>query len=160
MDNYKDLILPNDLTTYIDEHLYEFNKDETIHLANKCYELGVKTKDASIKEAHLKNALRVLYHLQEMYEIMPPDLFFKINEELISLYINKNDEKEVKNTYKIVRDYYRFFDDDYKKVCAYGFSCVAFKYMEYLYSIKDYKGCLFPFDEIFDGLIKNTKMNQ
>ncbi len=157
MNNYLDLILPNDFKTYIDEHLYELNKDETINLASKCYELGVANEKISIKEEHLKNALRVLYHLQEMYEIMPPDLFFKINYELILVYIDKNDEKEVRNTYKIVRDYYRFFDDDYKKKCAYGFSCVAFKYMEYLYSIKDYKGCLFPFDEIFDGLIKNTK---
>lgn len=157
MDNYKDLISPDAFKNYIDEHLCEFNKDETINLASKCYELGVANEEILIKEGHLKNALRVLYHLQEMYEIMPPNLFFKINYELILIYIDKNDEKEVKNTYKIVHDYYKFFDDGYKKVCSYGFSCVAFKYMEYLYSIKDYKGCLFPFDEIFDGLIKNTK---
>lgn len=77
MDNYKDLILPNAFKNYIDEHLYELNKDEIINLASKCYELGVANEEISINEEHLKNALRVLYHLQEMYEIMPPDLFFQ-----------------------------------------------------------------------------------
>ena len=59
MDNYKDLILPNAFKNYSDEHLYELNKDETINLASKCYELGVANEEISIKEEHLKNALRV-----------------------------------------------------------------------------------------------------
>ncbi len=75
VDNYKDLISPDAFKNYIDGHLYEFNKDETINLASKCYELGVANEEILIKEGHLKNALRVLYHLQEMYEIMSPDLF-------------------------------------------------------------------------------------
>ncbi len=58
MDNYKDLISPDAFKNYIDEHLYEFNKDETINLASKCHELGVANEEILIKEGHLKNALR------------------------------------------------------------------------------------------------------